>query len=911
MLTEYDVFISYSHLDVGWVKEWLLPRLETAGLSVCIDSRDFEIGVPSLTNMENAVERSRKTLLVLTPNWVKSEWTKFESLMTQTEDPSGVRQRTLPLLLEKCELPKRLGIFTYADFTDKTQSEAQLARVIGAITEQPPTQPTSKSILQPNFVHPYPLQANFTGRVKEREELNAWLSDDEHPIYELIAMGGMGKSALTWYWVKNDVLKSADVKLGSVMWWSFYEGESSFAKFVDEALKYASGKPTDVEQFPTTYDRAQELRTHLQNKRILFVLDGFERQLRDYASLDAAYKSDEKAKLSRDARSCVDPITSRLLRDIASTTTGAKVLLTTRLPVSDLEDRGGDALAGVFERELRELSREDAITFMQAQGVTKGTPTEIANVCEVYGYHALSLRLLSGLIRHDAKMPGDVKAAPDHDVHDDLVQRQHHVLEQSYDALRKRERALLSRLAAFRGPITYEALEVFRNKGEGTRFEAAIDDLRVRGLLQRDTEHNRYDLHPIVRHYAYGRLSEKAGVHARLAHYFADISVPDSDKVKNIDELAPVIELYHHTVRAGLYDEGFELFWRRLSELLYYKFGAYQICIELLRALCTDRQSQLPQLKTGADQAWTLNFLGICYSQSGQSSNALRSFELGITLEEAHGNRDNLGVELANMAAMAQIHLGEIKAAERNLRRVIELGRVIGDEFLESVGRHELSRVLDYRGTFDEAEAESLVAQEVFDRRYVTHQPNSFVAASRATRALRGILMGDVSMALAMAQESRKWAEEVAQVRFPHQADMVRVELILGAALVMEGRDLMTAAIHLTEALTRSRRISLVELEPDILLAWARWHRAQGNAKEAQTFAEEALAIADRCEYRLKQAEIHNFLSHQALDANDRVKARNEAEIAKERAWCDGPPYCYRPALDEAEKMLKALDAEN
>lgn len=139
MLTEsFDVFISYSHRDAEWVKDWLLPRLEAAGLSVCVDFRDFKIGVPSLINMENAVERSRKTLLVLTPNWVKSEWTKFESLLSQTDDPSGVRQRTLPMMLKKCQLPKRLRIFTYADFTDEKQWEGQLARVITAIGEKKP-----------------------------------------------------------------------------------------------------------------------------------------------------------------------------------------------------------------------------------------------------------------------------------------------------------------------------------------------------------------------------------------------------------------------------------------------------------------------------------------------------------------------------------------------------------------------------------------------------------------------------------------------------------------------------------------------------------------------------------------------------------------------------------------------------
>ena len=73
--------------------------------------------------------------------------------------------------------------------------------------------------------------------------------------------------------------------------------------------------------------------------------------------------------------------------------------------------------------------------------------------------------------------------------------------------------------------------------------------------------------------------------------------------------------------------------------------------------------------------------------------------------------------------------------------------------------------------------------------------------------------------------------------------------------------------------------------------------------------AEEALAIAERCEYRLVQAEIHNFLAGLALAENDRKTAQHHAAVAYERAWCDGPPHCYKPALEQAERMLKQLGA--
>jgi len=115
----YDVFISYSHADQAWVWEWLIPRLKAAGLAVCTDRESFDIGVPSLVNMENAVAASRHTLLVLTPAYLASEWTMYEQILTQTQDHSGLRRRTLPVLRQPCDLPRRIAMLTYADLTGK------------------------------------------------------------------------------------------------------------------------------------------------------------------------------------------------------------------------------------------------------------------------------------------------------------------------------------------------------------------------------------------------------------------------------------------------------------------------------------------------------------------------------------------------------------------------------------------------------------------------------------------------------------------------------------------------------------------------------------------------------------------------------------------------------------------------
>ena len=135
----YDVFISYSHADEEWVRGELLPRLEGAGLKVIIDYRDFEPGAPLLTEMERAVLESRKTVLMLTPAYLDSEWTGFENILVQTLDPGAHQRRVLPVILQPCELPLRIRALVYIDLSPPQLSEAQFQRLLTALARDTPT----------------------------------------------------------------------------------------------------------------------------------------------------------------------------------------------------------------------------------------------------------------------------------------------------------------------------------------------------------------------------------------------------------------------------------------------------------------------------------------------------------------------------------------------------------------------------------------------------------------------------------------------------------------------------------------------------------------------------------------------------------------------------------------------------
>jgi len=386
-----------------------------------------------------------------------------------------------------------------------------------------------------------------------------------------------------------------------------------------------------------------------------------------------------------------------------------------------------------------------------------------------------------------------------------------------------------------------------------------------------------------------------------------------------------VIELYHHTVRAGQYDEAFALFRDRIHHTAYYQFGAYQLCIKLLRALFPDGEDRPPHLKDESYQAWTLNALANSYSLSGQPRNAVRSYELTIELVEKLGEKRNLAIDLGNLAD-DQLKIGALQAAEANLRREFDIYKELESDLDMSQNRTEFGRLLSYSGDFDEA-GQALDLAEHLAGKMHSVQTQGLISAYRALRALllarwTAITpkaqppMSSIPDALAAARRALGLADETARTRYPHERDYVRAHWLLGAAHRANG-DMEDADRHLSEALTRCRGINLVEMEADILLDLARlragtrsFDSAQDDREEALRLAQEALNITERSGYVLQGADVHLFLAQMALEDGDTETKLEHAREARRLAACDGPPdYTYKVAYDEAGALLQRIES--
>ncbi len=128
---QYDVFVSYSQLDQNWVQHTLLSRLEAAGLLVCIDFRDFSRSLSALSENMRAVQTSRRTILILTNNYMKRDWNQLEQVILGSF--RGDEGQLILLVQAGLYLPTQLNHYTIIYFETPERRQRTWNRVIQAL----------------------------------------------------------------------------------------------------------------------------------------------------------------------------------------------------------------------------------------------------------------------------------------------------------------------------------------------------------------------------------------------------------------------------------------------------------------------------------------------------------------------------------------------------------------------------------------------------------------------------------------------------------------------------------------------------------------------------------------------------------------------------------------------------------
>ena len=77
---QFDAFVSYSQKDQRFVTKALVPKLEQKKpyYHLCLHYRDWPIGGAIAQTICESVEKSRRTIILLSENFMKSEWCQYE-----------------------------------------------------------------------------------------------------------------------------------------------------------------------------------------------------------------------------------------------------------------------------------------------------------------------------------------------------------------------------------------------------------------------------------------------------------------------------------------------------------------------------------------------------------------------------------------------------------------------------------------------------------------------------------------------------------------------------------------------------------------------------------------------------------------------------------------------------------------
>ncbi|ELU00360.1 hypothetical protein CAPTEDRAFT_145791 [Capitella teleta] len=83
---DYDAFVAYDYNDYSWIRHSLLVEMEQGrGFKLCIHHRDFPAGEILEEIIVDRIQKSRKTILVLTSEFVRSQWCDFEVSMARSQ----------------------------------------------------------------------------------------------------------------------------------------------------------------------------------------------------------------------------------------------------------------------------------------------------------------------------------------------------------------------------------------------------------------------------------------------------------------------------------------------------------------------------------------------------------------------------------------------------------------------------------------------------------------------------------------------------------------------------------------------------------------------------------------------------------------------------------------------------------
>jgi hypothetical protein len=123
-MEQADFFISYNKADVHWatgIGDWL----DRAGLSTILQEQDFVAGSNFVSEMHKAVQQGKRTLAVLSPDYLGAKFPEAEWAAAFAKDPTGKNRTLITVRVRDCKPPGLLASIVYIDLVGLNPNDAQ------------------------------------------------------------------------------------------------------------------------------------------------------------------------------------------------------------------------------------------------------------------------------------------------------------------------------------------------------------------------------------------------------------------------------------------------------------------------------------------------------------------------------------------------------------------------------------------------------------------------------------------------------------------------------------------------------------------------------------------------------------------------------------------------------------------
>lgn len=411
------------------------------------------------------------------------------------------------------------------------------------------------------FVHDLPPAPRFVGRSDELTRLFEMWNQPGSGVMGVIGMGGSGKTALVSEFIGELTAEGLE-PIDGLFVWSFYEDPDPNA-FLEAAYEYVTDVPRPDVKGAGWLHLLKDALTR-DDERILLVLDGLERVQRQ-----RRLREDDPRVFGE----LEDKLLAGFLKRMAGGPGSCKILITTRFPVSDLQE-----LEGYHMLDLGGLDLSAGISLLRYHQV-KGTDTELADLIGDAGSHALTLDHLGALLQR--YFEGNPRHFPELgplvDCADAPGQRLRSIFSAYEQHLPPLELKVLTHLCIFRFGIPLKTFNhVFMQSnviGEGKPFSGTtVADVEeaLQGLVEQHLvlleRRDHFTVHPAVRDHFYHLFTSPEDMHRQVSDYFRNLTGrPGSELPNDKSTLDHLEELVYHLLQAGLADQAVKIYRERLG----------------------------------------------------------------------------------------------------------------------------------------------------------------------------------------------------------------------------------------------------------------------------------------------------------------------------------------------------------